>query len=129
MTRAEQAEKFRNLCRRYAVQKEWMRQEKRNSGIKEQVRGYGVSSSAGWRLQEIDERYRMMEHSTGQVERVLNDIGTLYGNDARTVVYDTYVKGMKQEEVAAFIGVHKRTLQRRMKEWIEGAIEHEEMQR
>ena len=100
-------EEFRDLCRCYHTHAD--RLEKMNrASVRETQNTYGP-----W----ICQKEWMKEH-VEKVERLFDIIEQNYGVYARAMLWEYYVDGMKQPDIAYKYGIPLRTMQRRFSRWI-----------
>lgn len=69
---------------------------------------------------------KLMLHELNQninyIDRIFEKIDKLYGSDAKTIIWQLYVEGQKEKDIEASLGVSRRTLYRKLDEWLVGAL-------
>ena len=96
---------FRYACKNYEIQKRWCGAYEKNQ-INESTDSLEMS------------RYRLIKSNIDYVERQFKTIEENHGALAKQLIWECFVEGCKQKELAEVYGIPLRTIQRRFHEWL-----------
>ena len=97
---------FRYACKNYAVQKRWCEAYEKINLIQDVGETLELS------------RYRILKSNIEYVDKQFKNIENNHGAFAKELIWECFVEGCKQEELAQIYGLSLRTIQRRFHEWL-----------
>ncbi|MBR3357533.1 MAG: hypothetical protein IKG46_06850 [Solobacterium sp.] len=115
---SEKAREFRSLCRSYTAQKKWLYtlQKRRTAHVNE---GMGKDPEQDQMLRRMETQIRLLQDALVRTEEILEEIEARFGEEAADMIWEIYIGKGSLQEAAEQQGISVRTLQRRIRAWLE----------
>ena len=120
-TYSKRAREFRALCRSYTAQKRWLYalQKERTVLIRE---GAQQDPEQAGILERMEVQIRLLQDALVRTEEILEEIESRFGEKAADVIWQVYISRVSQQEAAERQGISVRTLQRKIRSWLEEVL-------
>lgn len=115
------ANDFRNLCRGYTSQKKWLYalEREKNRMVLEKK---DQDREGKELIRRMDVQIRLLQENLVRTEDTIEMIEEKYGEEAGQIVYQAYVEQRGMKAIAAQNGISVRTLQRKIRTWLENVL-------
>ncbi|MBR4445812.1 MAG: hypothetical protein IKS37_07975 [Solobacterium sp.] len=115
------ARDFRALCKAYNSQKRWLYalQKEHDLLIKEGCKG----DPERIRIEErMAVQIRLLQENLVKTEEILEKVEECCGEEAADTLRQVYIERIPQKTAASHLGISERTLQRRIRTWLEEVL-------
>ncbi len=106
---------FKRLCKCYGAQKKLLE--------KDSLGNAKIDESGEAMIKDMHDR--LLRRNVSIVERIFDRLEKAHGKEARLALWEMYVEGAKQPDVAQRHGFSLRTLQRNAATWVKECLEGE----
>ena len=116
---SKKAKEFRSLCRSYTARKRWLYtlQKEHSMRVRE---GEDTEQDPG--IHRMETQIHLLQEALVRTEELLEKIEERFGEEAADIVMQVYVEQTGLQKIAERQGISVRTLQRRIRAWLEEVL-------